>query len=305
MSVLYITFAAAIAAAIALPLAIRTLLRKARISPLATLSVAPAHVLDLPSGPVVLHLSGPLGTTKLGGLSFQLCTPDGGAVPSSAIVVRSRRSSALGRVMVSLRRFQLPVAGSYRLQVDGIATNADLSDCRLVLARPQDAGMALSIVGVVVAAVVLVVASVLSLILLLSPAALAAPASTTAGSARPVAAATPPPNSAERRALLNAVRERAALVANTSRLRVHHLKVAGRWAYFVGTETVAVPPNEWQETDLSIEALLERDASRGWRVAEYWSLPTEHLASRRAFVSRVRSRLAGEGLPAGLVPATE
>ena len=303
MSVLYITIAAAIAAAIALPPAIRTLLRKARIDPLATLSVAPAHVLDLPSGPVVLHLSGPLGTTKLGGLSFQLCTPDGAVVPSSAIVVRSRRS-ALRRVTLSLRRFQLPVAGSYRLQVDGIATNADLSDCRLVLARPQDAGLALSIVGVVVAAVVLVVASVVSLILLLSPAAVAASASTTAGPARPVAATTPPPNSPERRALLDAVRQRAALAADTSRLRVHHLKVAGRWGYFVGTETVAVAPNEWQETDLSVEALLERDAS-GWRVAEYWSLPTEHLASRRAFISRVHRRLAGEGLPAGLLPVTE
>jgi hypothetical protein len=196
MSPLYLTIAAAIAAAIALPLAIRTLLRKARINPLATLSVAPAHVVDLPYGPIVLHLSGPLGTRKLSRLSFELCTASGAVVPSSAIVVRSGRSSALGRVMLSVRRFQLPVGGSYRLQVDGIDANADLSDCRLVLARPQDAGLALSILGVVATAVVLVVASVLSLILLLSPAALAAPASTTTGSVPSVAASTPPRDSA-------------------------------------------------------------------------------------------------------------
>ena len=138
----------------------------------------------------------------------------------------------------------------------------------------------------------------LSLILWLSPAAAAA-AATVAGDSVP--AATPARGDRERQALLDAVRERAGLPADRSRLRVHHLKVAGRWAYFAGNEVAHVGRGEWQETDLSIESLLERGES-GWRVAEYWSLPTDDRYSRRYFERRLQSRRDRDRIPAAIFP---
>jgi hypothetical protein len=87
--------------------------------------------------------------------------------------MRSTRSSGQWGVLLAVRRFQLATAGICRLRVTGIPAGRDLSDCRIVLARPQDAGLVLSILGVVIAGVMLVVCTVFALILWLSPAALA------------------------------------------------------------------------------------------------------------------------------------
>ena len=172
MNPLYLTVTGALAAAIALTFAIPALIRRARIDALATLPVAPVHRLRLPAGDVVLYLAGPLGTIGLGALSFELVDGSGDMMPSTPIVVRSRRSSGRWGVLLAVRRFQVPVGGEYEFHVAKIAADRDLSRCRLVLARPQDAGFALGIIAVVLAAVTLVVCSVLSLILWLSPGAM-------------------------------------------------------------------------------------------------------------------------------------
>src|SRR5688572_3267539 len=172
MNPLYLTVTGALAAAIALTFAIPALIRRARIDALATLPVAPVHRLRLPAGDVVLYLAGPLGTIGLGALSFELVDGSGDTMPSTPIVVRSRRSSGRWGVLLAVRRFQVPVGGEYEFHVAKIAADRDLSRCRLVLARPQDAGFALGIIAVVLAAVTLVVCSVLSLILWLSPGAM-------------------------------------------------------------------------------------------------------------------------------------
>ena len=300
MNLLYLTAPGAILAAIALSFAIPALVRRARIDALATLPVAPEQRVELLAGDVILHLSGRLGTTKFASLSFELIDAAGGTVPSRIVVMRSRRSVGLFGVLLAVRRFRVPAAGSYKFRVTGITADRDYSDCRLVFARPQDAGLVLSVIGVVLSAVLLIVCTVLSLILWLSPAAMAA-APIEQAVAPP--AATPPRDSPERRDLLDAVRKRAKL-SNASRLKVHHLRVAGQWAYFVGNEVAHVERSEWQETDLSIEALLERDMP-GWRVAEYWSLPTEDRYSRRDFERRVSIRRGRDGIPASIFPKTK
>jgi hypothetical protein len=144
----------------------------------------------------------------------------------------------------------------------------------------------------------IVVSTIVGLVLWLSAAAVAAQ-TTTADALAP--SATPRPGTREREALIAAVRDHVGLAKGTNRLRVHHLKVSGRWAYFAGNEIVHVQRAEWQETDLSIEALLERDAGH-WRVVEYWSLPTEERNPRHAFERRVKDPRERAGIPITIFP---
>lgn len=85
MTLLYLTLAGAIAAAIALPFAIRSLIRRARLEALARLPVTREHQVNLPAGDVILHLSGPLGKIGLGHLSFALLDAGGISVPSAVV----------------------------------------------------------------------------------------------------------------------------------------------------------------------------------------------------------------------------
>ena len=168
-----LTTAGAVVAAIALFFALRALLRQARLEPVATLAVAPEHRLELPAGELVLHLAGPFGKRGLGELSFALVDAAGNATPSMPIVMRSSRSSPRWGVLLAVRRFVVASPGACRLTIAGIPADRDLSDCAVVLARPQGAGLAVAIVAVVLSAVALVACTVLSALLWLSPSALA------------------------------------------------------------------------------------------------------------------------------------
>jgi hypothetical protein len=169
MTLPYLTLAGAIAAALALLFAIRWLIRRAHIDALARLPIAREHRVELPAGDVILHLSGPLGKIGLGRLSFALVDAGGASVPSAPIVLRTRRSTSLRNLTLSVRRFSVPVAGAYRFQVAGIPPDRDLSDCGLVLARPQGPLLAVAILAVVFTGVMLIVFTVLTLLLWLSP----------------------------------------------------------------------------------------------------------------------------------------
>jgi hypothetical protein len=169
MTLPYLTLAGAIAAAIALPFAIRSLIRRARLDALARLPLTPEHQFKLPAGDVILHLSGPLGKVGLGRLSFALLDAGGVSMPSAPILLRTRRSTSLRNLTLSVRRFSVPIAGVYRLQVAGIPADRDLPDCGLVLARPQGPVLLLAILGVVLAGVALIACTVLTLLLWLSP----------------------------------------------------------------------------------------------------------------------------------------
>src|SRR5688500_431928 len=111
MNLLYVTAPAAVAAAAALGFAIPALVRRARLDRLATLAVAVEQPVELPAGEVVMHLAGPFGTTAFGALSFELVDPTGANVASTAILVRSSRSSLDANVLLAVRRFHPPQPG--------------------------------------------------------------------------------------------------------------------------------------------------------------------------------------------------
>jgi hypothetical protein len=111
---------------------------------------------------------------------------------------------------------------------------------------------------------------------------------------------TPAQGSKERSALLTAVRQQ---LKTSSRFKVDHVRVAGRWAFLRATEVVPLEGKELQETDLSVAALLERRPdSPGWRVTDYWTLPGESERPLADFRRRVQERLRTERLPAALLP---
>ena len=115
-------------------------------------------------------------------------------------------------------------------------------------------------------------------------------------------AATPAQGTAERKALLDAVRARLKI---KSQFKVYHLKVQGEWAFFHGGEVVDAD-GELQETDLDVQALLQRKTVAGkaaWFVAELWTLPTDDKLARAEFVRRVRQRQQKGRVPADILPA--
>lgn len=123
----------------------------------------------------------------------------------------------------------------------------------------------------------------------------------------PVDAAGAPPRepasgSPERAAIVEAVRRD---VGNTTRYRIDHLRATPRWAFFSGTEIVPLDGGEDQETDLSVQALLEQRTADGaprWEVVERWTLPTNDSAPHARFLQRLRDRIARDAVPKALFP---
>ena len=112
---------------------------------------------------------------------------------------------------------------------------------------------------------------------------------------------TPPHGSAERAAIIDAVRRD---VGNSTEYRVDFLRATPRWAYFSGTEVAPLEGKELQETDLSVQALLERRAGGdpGWDVVERWTLPSEEQSPRKRFLEQLRLRIDHYAIPKALFP---
>ncbi|MGH9943975.1 MAG: hypothetical protein ACRD9R_16645 [Pyrinomonadaceae bacterium] len=112
---------------------------------------------------------------------------------------------------------------------------------------------------------------------------------------------TPKQGTPERKAILDAVRQKLDI---NSQFSVDHMKVNGDWAYFRGTE-VFFDGGERQETDLGVAVLLERRGTGGretWMIAEMWTLPTESESPFKQFVARVRRRQKAGKIPADIFP---
>lgn len=113
---------------------------------------------------------------------------------------------------------------------------------------------------------------------------------------RPVV--TPARGTPLRQALLDAVRRH---LGTTSQFKVAHVAVWDSTA-FVRAGEVVPDDGGLQETDLFVEALLERRGGR-WTVRESWNLSTEpDRTSHDDFLRRVRARRIALGLPAALFP---
>ena len=234
-------------------------------------------------------LRGTLSSTALAGVSFAWRDATGKAVPPSLIVARSLRSGRDGTTTRTVRRLAIPSPDRYRLEATGCEPAPIASNSRLVLARPGGTPLILSVLWVVTAAVMLLASLVFSAL-----SAFAQPAA--AGVAEPAV------GSPARTVILDAVRGELRLASGgSSRFKVFHLKTAGPGAYFEGNEIVHVERREWQETDLTVKALLREEDGR-WRVRALWSLPGNERLSLRQFERRLGELRARWQLPAGLFP---
>ena len=123
----------------------------------------------------------------------------------------------------------------------------------------------------------------------------------TAHADKAAATHTPPPGTPERIALLSAVRSALRLNPGASRFNVFHLRRAGNWAYFEGNEVVLLDDHSWQETDLTVKALLAHSGS-AWRVEVQWTLPGNDHFSLAAFEQRLAILRQTHHLPGELFP---
>ena len=111
----------------------------------------------------------------------------------------------------------------------------------------------------------------------------------------------PPPASLERTALLDAVRVALCMEPRASRFKVPHLRHSGNWAYFAGNEVAPLDGRGWQETDLSVKALLSQ-GKVGWRVVLMRSLPRGDTHPLWLFEQKLAGKLDHDNIPRGLFP---
>ncbi|MBN8454762.1 hypothetical protein [Accumulibacter sp.] len=289
-NLLFVTLPLLLVSGLALVKGIARLIAASRVDELAKLPLASGGTVDIrEAGEVVLSLRGKIGSTAFAGASFALHDAAGKAVPSRMIVARSLRSGLDGETTLAVRRFAIPAPGRHRLQASGFDPERIDGNNRLVLARPGGTPLILSVLWVVTAAIALLASLVFSAF---------------SAFAQPAAAgvSVPAVGSPARTAILDAVRSELRLASDGgSRFKVFHLKTAGAWAYFEGNEIVHVAGREWQETDLTVKALLREEDGR-WRVRALWSLPGNERLPLRQFERRIGDLRARWQLPAGLLP---
>jgi hypothetical protein len=118
------------------------------------------------------------------------------------------------------------------------------------------------------------------------------------------AISSPAPGTATRRAVLDALRRR---LGSAVTFKVAHLAVTtgktGNIA-FVRAGEIVRDGDAWQETDLFVEALLERSAStRRWRAVAMWNLAeSPDRDAHQAFVAKVHAELRARDVPVAVLP---
>ena len=140
--------AAALAGAVLLVFSIVRLLRVLRESILARLPAVPEQdVRFAAAGTAVLCIEQPHLGMAFAGVDFSMRDDYGHEVPSTPIVFRSK-VSGFSRVRLSVRAFEIPRSGRYRLVASGIVPGRDMSDAAIVFARPFAGAMVLCILGI-------------------------------------------------------------------------------------------------------------------------------------------------------------
>jgi hypothetical protein len=287
---LFVTVPVLVIAALALAKGIPALRAALQTEELAVLPLASGGTVDIREpGELVLSLRGALGSRDFAKASFALRDAAGTPAPSRLIVVRSARTRLDGETTLSVRRFTISSPGSYQLEVTGIDAGSGSAMSRLVLSRPGGATLAFPLLWVVSAAVALLASLVLSTVVAFAQ-------------TPPAPITTPAAGSPARTAILDAIRGALVIPATgESRFKVFHLQTAGAWAYFEGNEIIRVDGSEWQETDLTARALLQREGG-AWRVRALWSLPTNERTSLQEFERRVTELREHARIPGGIFP---
>ena len=157
-----LTIAVAIGGAALVVFGIVRLVALVRASMLVRLpAVAEQDVAFKESGPVVLCIELPHLGTAFAGVDFALSDAGGREVPSAPILFRTK-VSGFSRVRLSVRAFDVPRAGRYRLVASGIAPGHDMSNAALVFTRPFAGAMVLWILAIVLGGIAMIGGTVLT-----------------------------------------------------------------------------------------------------------------------------------------------
>ncbi|MEZ5444544.1 MAG: ankyrin repeat domain-containing protein [Gammaproteobacteria bacterium] len=288
---LFITLPVLFIAAFALLKGIPKLMSAMHVEAIADLPLTSGGTVEVAeAGELILCLRGKLGGIDFATATFTLRDAAGAAVPSSMILVRASRTGMDGRTTLAVRRFAVPAAGRYQIDVAGIDAAKVSSDSRLLLTRPSGTPLRGSVLWVVAAAVALLLS-----IVFLSIAAFAQ---------RGSAVYTPAAGSPLRVGVMDVTRQHLGLDSGgSSRFKVFHLKTNDEWTYFEGNEIVDLGDGEWQETDLTVKALFQFEG-KVLRVRALWSLPDNDRLSLQEFERQVVEFRASAKLPEALFPDT-
>jgi hypothetical protein len=128
-------------------LSIARLMRLARQPELARAPIAPQSTVTFAqAGRAELALEGPLFTSKLRNLGFELRDPTGLPVRLDRLWMRTS-SSGFSRTRLSLYGVDIARPGTYAVHVTGIDPATDYGQCAVLFVRPSGSGIALSIVS--------------------------------------------------------------------------------------------------------------------------------------------------------------
>ena len=111
-------------------------------------AVAEQDVTFAQGGSVVLCIEQSHFGMAFAGVDFALRDATGRDVPSTPIIFRTK-VSGFSRVRLSVRAFDVPRAGRYRLVASGIAAGRDMSSAALVFTRPFAGAMVLWILAII------------------------------------------------------------------------------------------------------------------------------------------------------------
>jgi len=154
--------AAALAGAVLVAFSIMHLLRVLRESILARLPAVPEQdVRFAAAGTAVLCVEQSHLSSVFFGVDFAMRDDYGHEVPSTPIVFRSK-VSGFSRVRLSVRAFEIPRAGRYRLVASGLDSGRDMSDAAIVFARSFAGAMVLCILGITFGGMALIAGIVLT-----------------------------------------------------------------------------------------------------------------------------------------------
>jgi hypothetical protein len=107
-------------------------------------------------GRIVLALRGKLGSRDFGGARFVLFKESGEEIPSKPIILRTRTTNLAGEATLSFCRYDIPVAGRYRLSIVDLEPNKVSSNSHIVFLKPLGLTLLIRILLVVLAAIVLI-----------------------------------------------------------------------------------------------------------------------------------------------------
>jgi hypothetical protein len=156
----------------ALAAIIRAVLRTLRVARLCAVPLRAQQDIEFPaSGKVVLCIEGPRFTPQFRSLRFEL-GPRGGAPLDGHRILFRTVTSGLSRARVTLRSYELPMAGRYRLVIHGLdPRDEDAPGHSIVFMRPHLAQTVMFAVGITLASALAIVSLVFFLLAVIPDAA--------------------------------------------------------------------------------------------------------------------------------------